>query len=228
MTDQIRCQCRTSQGCAQCGYGQQDGNLPAARTRLQDAISAAIDPKPEHIDGQTHWLDPLYTQIRAAVACMRKGASTHAFGSQPPGWVDAMDLLRDIDHQTIAWEPRRQLYPYHPIIDTPMRLQVIEKQAWRPQDVTTMDTISGWLEGWAKRVDKLFAPEPVKHLASPCPACGTRWVYREDAGEMVRQPALQITTHGCTCQKCRHVWAPEYFTHLARVLGYELPEGVLE
>lgn len=51
---------------------------------------------------------------------------------------------------------------------------------------------------------------------------------RMSAGERVRQPALRIGEHGCQCGQCGQVWAPQYFAHLANVLGYELPEGVLE
>jgi hypothetical protein len=214
-----------------------DGNLAAARTRLENAVSAAIDPKPEYDDGQVHWVDSRYSQVRAAVGSMRKGASSHAFASQAPGWVDAMDLLRDIDRETAKQESRRQLYPYHSSLNTELRLQLIEKRGWRPQDVATMDEISAWLEAWAKRVETLFDPPPIKHLASPCPACNTRWVYHPDSsGErnddgtprLVRQAALQITTAGCVCTKCHHTWAPEYFMFLAKVLGYQLPAGVLE
>jgi hypothetical protein len=211
-----------------------DGHhLPAARNRLENAISKVIDPKPQYADNRVHWLDSLYSQVQAAVLAMRKGSSTHAFGSQPPGWIDAMDLLRDIDRQAAGWEPSWHLYPYRLSVDTPtatvLRLNTIERRRWRPQDVSAIDDISAWLERWAKRVDKLLTAEPVKHIPAPCPACETQWVYRvDDVGERVRQPALQITTLGCTCMNCNHTWAPEYFTHLARVLGCELPAGVLE
>jgi hypothetical protein len=52
--------------------------------------------------------------------------------------------------------------------------------------------------------------------------------HRDSAGELVRQPALQIGVWGCECMACRAFWAPDRFVFLARVLGYELPEGVLE
>ncbi|WP_424712782.1 DUF7340 domain-containing protein [Mycobacteroides abscessus] len=68
-------------------------------------------------------------------------------------------------------------------------------------------------------------PQP----SAPCPACQKRWVYRRDSsGENVRQPALQLTAQGCSCQACRYTWDPSYFVHLARVLECPLPEGVLE
>ena len=60
-------------------------------------------------------------------------------------------------------------------------------------------------------------------------ACTATHVYRDAAGEMVRMPALQIVADtGCTCQACKHTWGPELFLHLARVLGFDTPEGVLD
>jgi hypothetical protein len=45
----------------------------------------------------------------------------------------------------------------------------------------------------------------------------------------VRVPALQIITElGCTCLVCRHTWGHELCLHLARVLGFETPAGVIE
>jgi len=68
------------------------------------------------------------------------------------------------------------------------------------------------------------------YVTAPRPACGATTVFcRDSAGELVRQPALQIVAeHGCTCQACNYCWAPAHYLYLARVLGYELPPGVLE
>ena len=61
-----------------------DGDLPAARRNLDDAISALIDPKPEtrHVDdpdnpdgeGTTRieWLDALYVQLAEAIPGEKK------------------------------------------------------------------------------------------------------------------------------------------------------------
>ena len=66
-------------------------------------------------------------------------------------------------------------------------------------------------------------------LSAPCPAYSATSVFRRDsAGERVRMPALQIITNlGCTCQACRYTWSPEYYLHLARVLGLDAPAGVI-
>jgi hypothetical protein len=80
------------------------------------------------------------------------------------------------------------------------------------------------------RVRSLLHATSVKQLSAPCPACGAKSAFRRDsAGELVRQPALQIITEiGCTCLVCRHTWGPELYLHLARVLGFEIPAGVIE
>jgi hypothetical protein len=53
--------------------------------------------------------------------------------------------------------------------------------------------------------------------------------HKAMTAKLVRVPALQIVAdRGCTCQVCYHVWPPDLYTHLARVLGCGLPQGVLE
>ncbi|WP_396921645.1 hypothetical protein [Mycolicibacterium sp.] len=172
-----------------------DGNLPAARNKLSNAISALIDPKPTHrqLDDGTNrieWMDSLYDQLTDAV----------------PG-------------RTIS-------------CDTPIaviRLQAVERRTWRPQDTTLVESIAAEIEAWATEIRSLLDPVKRWTLPNPCPACDTAIVYRRNsANETVRQPALQIGPNGCVCQNCHHTWAPEYFQHLAQVLGYELPSGVLE
>ncbi len=93
-----------------------------------------------------------------------------------------------------------------------------------------MEQIAGNVESWSVSVKSLLHPTSVKQLSAPCPACGAKSAYRRDsAGELVRQPApLIITELGCTCLVCRRTWGPELYLHLARVLGSETPECVIE
>ena len=72
-----------------------------------------------------------------------------------------------------------------------------------------------------------FANEAERAAAVPRLQC--------DAGipaefcEHVRVPALQIIAEqGCTCLVCRACWTPDRYLLLCRVLGYSLPDGVLE
>lgn len=212
----------------------EDGNLPDARRKLDDAISSLIDPKPRYTESEagTVWLDPLYAQLQDAVP----GEKQHRSGvprSQAPLWVDAVDLLREIDTAVAAWEPPWPEIPGDLTTDPPpptvLRLQTIQARTWRPQDTTHIKTITARITTWTERITTLLADTHIKTLSAPCPACGKTTVYRQDsAGELVRQPALQITTIGCQCQACKTSWAPDLYMHLARVLGYDLPAGVLE
>lgn len=211
----------------------EDGNLPEARRQLDYAISTLIDPKPQYTEAEagTVWLDPLYTQLQDALP----GEKQHRSGvprSQAPLWVDAVDLLREIDTKVTEWEPPWPPIPgdlTDPPAPTVLRLRVIQARTWRPQDTTTINTITATITTWTERITTLLTDTHVKTLSAPCPACDKQTIYRRDsAGELVRQPALQITTMGCICQACRTTWSPDLYLHLARVLGYDLPAGVLE
>ena len=217
----------------------EDGNLPYALQKLSEAISALIDPKPTTInreDGATtiHWLDSLYVQLVEAVP----GEKQHRSGvaaSQAPLWVDATDQLQKIDRTITSWHPKQPIFdgdlsPQHPPTPASVaRLQAIEKIAWRPQDCGLIEEYTATLLAWCDKIRELLADTPKLTLPNPCPACGVKIVYRRDSGgEQVRRPALQIGAHGCTCANCGYTWAPDLFVHLSRVLGYEMPEGVLE
>lgn len=212
----------------------QDGNLPEARRELHDAICDLVNPRPQYTDTDdgTVWLDSLYIQLQGAVP----GEKQHRSGvarSQPPAWIDAIDTLRDIDSAVTGWEPRWPAIPGNlsndPEPPTVLRLRIIALRAWRPQDTAEVKKIAAKIRYWVDRITTLLADTHVKHISAPCPACGKTTVYRKDSGgELVRQPALQITAMGCQCQACKTTWAPDLYMHLARVLGYDLPAGVLE
>lgn len=212
-----------------------DGNLPAARRNLGNAISALIDPKPhnrqlDNGNNRIEWVDSLYDQLTDCIpGGQGNGRSTPQ--SSPPMCIDAVDLLKKIHHDLAELVP-------HPNIDGStdnpapidvIRLRDLDKRTWRPQDCDLIGKTTDKIMGWCDQIRSLINPERKWTLSNPCPACGTAIVYRRSsAGELVRQPALQIGSHGCVCQHCRHVWNPEYFQHLAAVLGYGLPTGVIE
>jgi hypothetical protein len=112
---------------------------------------------------------------------------------------------------------------------TPARLRALAARAWRTQDTAAVEQIARHVESWTVSVTSLLSPTGVKHVSAACPACGATSVFRRDsAGELVRAPALQIVTKlGCTCQKCRYTRSPDYYLHLAKVLGLAAPAGVV-
>ena len=209
----------------------EDGNLPAAISRLGDAISQLIEPRCQIIQGQMRWTDCWYLQLHASKAGDQGKGRQSVAGSIVPFWVDAVMLLGEIDTAVAAWEPR-------PLIDvsgdyvppiTMIRLKAIFRRAWRPQDVSSIDQIGEIVRSWVKEISTKLDPPAKWSLPNPCPACSTAVVYRKDSsGERVRQPALQIGPNGCECLKCHTVWSPQYFQHLASVLGMPKPAGVLE
>jgi hypothetical protein len=207
----------------------EDGNLPYAKIKLGEAISALIDPKPMLYKDITSWVDSLYDQLTDEIPGSQ-GNSSRVAQSSPPLCIDAAELKAEIDTAVGAWEPK-------PLIDVSgdppplaiIRLQALENRSWRPQDVRAIEQITGNIQAWCESIKALLNPEPKWSLPNSCPACDVAIVYRKNsAGETVRQPALQINGDGCVCQNCRHAWGPQLFQHLAAVLGYPLPPGVLE
>lgn len=201
-----------------------DGYLPGALTKLGHAISGLIDQKPHWIADQrvTRWVPSWYRQLLDAVnATQRMGHSIPR--SRPSCNLEALDLQIEIDAGVRDWQPEGT--------GTEQRLVQLLERGFRPQDTAAVEGMAADLDHWVQRIQALLSDERVKTFkdAAACPACQTQYVYRRDfAGEMVRQPALQITTAGCQCQRCRTVWAPQHFRLLALALGYDPPAGVLE
>lgn len=204
----------------------EDGNLPAARRNLSNAISRLIDPKPHTHDGQIRWAEPLYVQLVDAIPGTQ-GTRSAVPQSSPPLNLNAAELKAEIDTAVAIWEP-------NPIIDrdehmTIIRLQAFEERRWRPQDVTDIEAIVSKLLGWCEKIVGELDPKPNRTLPNPCPQCKTAIVHRRNsAGEVVRQPALKIDTDKCVCQSCRAEWDKGTYPFLARVLGYDKPEGVID
>ncbi|WP_052061926.1 DUF7341 domain-containing protein [Rhodococcoides fascians] len=166
-----------------------------------------------------------YAEIVSSIA----GAQGTAFGgvarSMPPLWVDAVDWLTLVDGEVREWTPHSLA------TDTVVRLRDLVEHPWRPQDVDLLQHYTQTLQIWTRRAHDLLNPDETHRweLTAACPACNVKTVHRKDsAGDYVRQAALQITADGCKCTACHTTWGPQYFTHLAAVLGCTTPEGVLQ
>lgn len=199
-----------------------DGNINAARTRLEYAINRLCKPRMGVYHDRHLYAPSLYESLAGDLAGTQGDNRTPA-KSLPPLWIDATQLKHDIDTQTRRWTPRCRA-------TTPDRLTLLKDKTWRPQDTDHVKGIAGQVDRWCDAIISLLDPESVKHISAPCPACGKATIYRRDkAGEVVRQPALRVVTNvGCTCQHCDAHWAPEKYIWLCKLLGFELPEGVLE
>ncbi|POY15208.1 hypothetical protein C3472_19820 [Mycobacterium kansasii] len=203
-------------------------------------MASLVDPKPETLDGQLVWTDSLYVQLVDSVPGSKRERSGAA-RSQPPAWIDAFDTLQTIDRKTAEWEPAWPTIPGDLSDDPPsptvLRLRALVARKWRPQDVEAITKITAEIEKWLDSIKALFNQEPVRALWAAkgggfahCPACDATITKKQDrAGEWVQYPALQVGTDGTTrCGACKTSWGPENALFVCRMLGYPLPEGLLE
>ena len=198
-----------------------DGNIVAEKVRLKHAIAALVDKRPAVYHDATVYQPSLYASLRSDLAGTQGDTRTPA-KSLPPIWIDACMLLECIDNQAHKWMPVPG--------DTPVRLRLLSGQSFRPQDCDHVKQIVGVVDGWRDSIINMLEPASRKFISADCPSCGRGVVYRRDsAGESVRQPALKWTQAvGFECQACKAHWAPEQTLFFSRLLGFELPEGVLE
>lgn len=198
-----------------------DGNIQAAKVRLKRAVDRLVDKRPGIYHDATLYAPSLYKCLQDAVAGTQGETRTPA-KSLPPIWIDSCMLRTEIDSQTIKWLPVPG--------STPDRLQRLSFRTWRPQDYDLVMDMANKVDGWCESIINLIDPKARKYISAPCPSCGKETVYhRESGGDLVRQPALKWTVNvGFECQACKAHWSPEQTLFFSRLLGFELPEGVLE
>lgn len=201
----------------------EDGNLKPALAAFRAAVTDLCDQTPTLHHSSLIRADSLYWQLECAVGGNQPGPGTGASKSRPPIWTDALDLKQAIDTGVSEWCSGT---------NTPSKLRWLANAKWRPQDTALLEKRTNTIAEWCDRIEELFNPPHVKHLSAPCPACGATHAYRKDPDEpdkRIRVPALQIIAErGCTCVVCHATWEPTHYLHLCRVMGYDLPEGVLE
>ena len=198
-----------------------EGNIVAASTKLTRAVDRLCKPRMAVYHDKTRYAMSLLRQLQSDLAGTQGDTRTPA-KSLPPLWIDAAQLLVDMDVKTRKWYGKER--------GIPARLGALSAKTWRPQDTDHVTDIAKTVDGWCETIMHLLDPESVKHISAACPSCGRGFVYRKDsAGETVRQPALKVVTEtGCTCQACNASWTPDRYMFLCKLLGFELPEGVLE
>jgi hypothetical protein len=200
--------------------------LPDALNRLYKAVGRLVDEEREFVDGRLFSSPSLYEALADAVSGTKGGDQSRnsALGPRPPCWMDALDQRTQIDDTVQAWAPRERG-------STVQRLRALAARKWAPHEVKQVEQIAAAVESWAVAITTLLDPEPIKHFRSvPCPSCNATTVKRRNSsGELVNQPALQIVAEkGCTCQACKATWAQDQYLFLCKVLGFGLPDGVLE
>ena len=163
----------------------------------------------------------IYTQIADE---LRGLTGTHSRGtseSRPPLWIDGLTWLTRCDTITQAWTP-------HLTGGTVTRLDTLtHTHHFGPDDTPWLTTATHTLKQLIHDGHTLLQGEETRRLdvVAPCPECGTTTVYRPDSGgDHVRQTALQLTIHGCTCQACGTRWDRDHLNFLAEVIGCERKE----
>lgn len=84
----------------------------------------------------------------------------------------------------------------------------------RPPDLPTA-------QAWLATAQQILTPPRRFTSSAPCPACAHATAHvRDDTGELVRRPALEIdfTTATARCLHCAETWDRDRFDWLARVL----------
>lgn len=206
--------------------------LSGAREQLDDAVQDLIGVRHGTITVDTPnggtttrpvYRDSVYTEMVAALPGDQGTQLGSAARSMPPLRVDALDWLNDVHATVDLWVDIYELHSYETVTE---QLDALTGLTWRPQDVQLVHDLVFMIRRWVRTATSLIDGEEQRkmELCAPCPACGTKTVYRKDSGgDTVRQAALSLTTTGCVCLACRHDWAPQYFQHLAAVLGCNIP-----
>lgn len=207
-----------------------DESLPAALDALHAAVERLTDPRKECVDGAMYEAPSLYAELLREIPATSVGGDsymTRHHRSKAPVWLDALDLRHQIDTRITTWATpdktsrRRE-------VSIPALLRAYASRSWRPQDSRMLTEQATELQGFALAILALLEPAHIKTLSAPCPSCEKRWVYRMHAGEQVRQPALTIiAAEGCRCQACGATWLPEHYLLLCKVLGFDLPQGIV-
>lgn len=196
--------------------------LPQAVDDLYTAVGQLVDPLKEWHGGTLRQSPSLYEMLSGAVPARSHGDGGRFVGrSMPPAWSDALDAKQNIDRRA------KVMYPGGG--STPQRLRALAARRWHPQDVREVRDHAAEIASWAPTIRSLIDPAHVKHIDAPCPSCGRRWVYRQSAGEQVRQPALSLVLdEGASCAACRVHYPPDKYLFLCRLLGFDLPAGLID
>lgn len=159
----------------------------------------------------------LLEQLRSAYTIGVDSSGSSAFGSKPPIFVGAADLLEEIDTQAseVLVAVTHRPVPYGPT-EGYVRLWAGQTKEDQPFTVTTKQTISmreeeahkrkipmvfssteqytayELVKRWVDRIEDFFNPPSSREIAAPCPGCNARYALRVSGGETVRTSALSI------------------------------------
>lgn len=170
--------------------------------------------------------DSLYVLMRESITgVVRESEGSSEKRSTPPLWLDCSSWSDTVDRDVKSWWLDSEGPSEHATVN---RLFNMADAGWTPEHVETLKTATRIISKWITKAETLLDGERRFDLVASCPACGEAHSLRRDsAGELVRQPALQVSAQGCVCLSCEAYWGPERFLMLAAALGCN-DIGVLE
>jgi hypothetical protein len=160
-------------------------------------------------------LPSLLDQLVDAVQSTQGGGGASSGVHRWTYGVDAAELLARM-RATVAARTTAEL-------PTRMRSWASLAGHWRTEDPQRLIDNAELAQHWVAQAREALNPPRRMTAVGACPECGTSIVYtRDDLGEIVRRPALEISvTSGwarCLAEGCTAEWPPERLPLLAAVL----------
>ncbi|HEV2779084.1 MAG TPA: hypothetical protein VGX25_06735 [Actinophytocola sp.] len=200
---------------------QKAKDLADERAALTKVVAALVDPVMlrQNRRGPLRERPSLLEQLAEEVASSGGRASGRGRGSPAPIAPAAHDLLEEIRATARdLWRTEAAVMCGRTVVQAPRVLddmpvperirrgaRYVSSAGREVRDIAWLTNLIG---GWVEKINELINPEMAMEVLAPCPACGRRWVYVEDAGEQKRVAAVVAGPNGARCRNlaCGHEW----------------------
>jgi hypothetical protein len=203
---------------------QRARDLADERAALTKVVRALLDPVMRREGrgrgrGSLHERPSLLEQLAEEVASSSGRASGRGRGSPAPIAPAAHDLLEEIRATARdLWRTEASVMCGRTVVQAPRVLDdmsVAERirrgaryVSGAGRAVADVAWLTNLIGGWVEKINEMINPEMAMEVLAPCPACGLRWVYLDDAGEKRRVAAVVAGATGARCRNlaCGHEW----------------------
>lgn len=162
----------------------------------------------------------LYAEMEENIAGQQGTSFGGVARSMPPCWLDGVDWMMRVDRTVAGWV-------YDLEGNTFDKLTFLLAWTFTPEESTKL---AGWgadLLGFVESAEALLDARRSFGVSAPCPECHTPEVARPDErGDMVRRPALQVSSRGAKCLSCGARWDAENLLVLAREIACAHLDGI--